>query len=104
MRAPIASSPSAPIIITATLGPEDLAWADGLRRAHFPADRNVLPAHLTLFHHLPPSLLPEVKRLLSSEARTVVQPAARVAAAVAGPGRGAGRRQPRTGRDPRAAG
>jgi hypothetical protein len=79
MRAPIASSPSAPIIIAATLGPEDLAWADGLRRAHFPADRNVLPAHLTLFHHLPPSLLPEVKRLLSNEARTVVQPAARVA-------------------------
>lgn len=51
---------SAPIIVTALLGPADFAWADGLRRAHFPPDRNVLPAHLTLFHHLPPSALEEV--------------------------------------------
>lgn len=50
----------APIIVTALLGPVDFAWADGLRRAHFPPDRNVLPAHLTLFHHLPPSALEEV--------------------------------------------
>ena len=40
---------------------EDFAWADGLRRAHFPPDRNFLPAHITLFHHLPPSVLPELK-------------------------------------------
>lgn len=50
----------APIIVTALLGAADFAWADGLRRAHFPPDRNVLPAHLTLFHHLPPSVLEEV--------------------------------------------
>lgn len=42
------------------MGPEDFAWADGLRRAHFPPDRNRVPAHITLFHHLPPSLLPEL--------------------------------------------
>ena len=29
------------------------AAADGLRRAHFPPHRNVLAAHVTLFHHLP---------------------------------------------------
>lgn len=51
---------SAPIIVTALLGAADFAWADGLRRAHFPPERNVLSAHLTLFHHLPPSALDEV--------------------------------------------
>jgi hypothetical protein len=50
----------APIIVTALLGRADFAWADGLRRAHFPPDRNLIPAHLTLFHHLPPSALAEV--------------------------------------------
>ncbi|MEC3949947.1 2'-5' RNA ligase family protein [Sphingobium sp. HWE2-09] len=42
------------------MGAADFAWADGLRRAHFPPERNVLSAHITLFHHLPPSLLGEV--------------------------------------------
>ncbi|QGP78610.1 2'-5' RNA ligase family protein [Sphingobium sp. CAP-1] len=49
-----------PIIVTALLGAADFAWADGLRRAHFPPGRNLVPAHLTLFHHLPPSALAEV--------------------------------------------
>jgi hypothetical protein len=49
-----------PIIVTALLGRADFAWADGLRRAHFPPERNLIPAHLTLFHHLPPSALAEV--------------------------------------------
>lgn len=52
--------PPAPIIITALLAPADFAWADGLRRAHFPPERNVISAHLTLFHHLPPSMLAEI--------------------------------------------
>jgi len=73
------SAPVAPIIVTALLDSADLAWADGLRRAHFPPERNRLAAHLTLFHHLPPSLLGELKRLLSAEVRATVQPAARVA-------------------------
>lgn len=51
---------SAPIIVSALMGAADFAWADGLRRAHFPPDRNVLSAHITLFHHLPPSALGEV--------------------------------------------
>ena len=42
-----------PIIMTASMGPGDQAWANGLRRAHFPPERNVLDAHITLFHHLP---------------------------------------------------
>ena len=50
----------APIIVTALMGAEDFAWADSLRRAHFPPDRNRVPAHISLFHHLPPSLLGEL--------------------------------------------
>lgn len=42
------------------MGAVDFAWADGLRRAHFPPERNVIPAHLTLFHHLPPSSLDDI--------------------------------------------
>ncbi|HKT76092.1 MAG TPA: 2'-5' RNA ligase family protein, partial [Sphingobium sp.] len=59
------------------MGAADCAWAEEQRRAHFPADRNVVPAHVTLFHHLPPSLLPELagrmKRLCAGAA-----PAARL--------------------------
>lgn len=50
----------APIIVTALMGAADFAWADGLRRAHFPPERNWLSAHITLFHHLPPSVLDEI--------------------------------------------
>ncbi len=42
-----------PIIMTASMGAADQAWANALRRAHYPAARNVLDAHITLFHHLP---------------------------------------------------
>lgn len=63
---------NAPIIVTALMGAADFAWADGLRRVHFPPDRNVLPAHVTLFHHLPPSVLEELavrlKRLCAGAA------------------------------------
>jgi hypothetical protein len=54
------ADPVAPIIVTAMMGAADFAWADAQRRAHFPPGRNQLPAHLTLFHHLPPSCEAEV--------------------------------------------
>lgn len=54
----------APIIVTALMGAEDFAWADALRRAHFPPERNHIPAHITLFHHLPSSALGEVAQRL----------------------------------------
>lgn len=60
------------------MGAADFAWADGLRRAHFPPERNVLSAHITLFHHLPPSALGEVERRLKGMAREAA-PAARLA-------------------------
>jgi hypothetical protein len=74
-------SAPAPIIVTALLGREDFAWADALRRAHFPPARNHLRAHVTLFHHLPPSVLDELRGLLKDEARAM-RPVARLASVV----------------------
>lgn len=42
-----------PLILTLALDAATQGHFDGLRRAHFPPARNVLAAHLTLFHHLP---------------------------------------------------
>ncbi|MDE2563499.1 MAG: 2'-5' RNA ligase family protein [Sphingomonadales bacterium] len=53
-----------PFIVTAELPRDVFAWADGLRRAHFPPERNHLEAHVTLFHALAPSLFEELKPLL----------------------------------------
>lgn len=55
---------AAPIIVTAQLGPGDFGWADGLRRTHYPPELNRVPAHICLFHHLPPARLPELLRLM----------------------------------------
>ncbi len=44
---------AAPLILTLALDEASFARFDGLRRRHFPAERNFIPAHLTLFHHLP---------------------------------------------------
>ena len=57
---------AAPIIVTALLGSADFGWADGLRRAHFPPERNKIPAHISLFHHLPPARLEELMRLMKT--------------------------------------
>ena len=57
------------LIVTALLPPDIFAWAEGLRRAHFPPERNLVPAHLTLFHALPPSAEDEARRLLARTAR-----------------------------------
>ncbi len=59
------------------MGAADFAWADGLRRAHFPPESNVLRAHLTLFHHLPPARLPELVRMMRDAARSA-PPSARL--------------------------
>jgi 2'-5' RNA ligase len=69
----------APIIVSALFGRADQAWFDGLRREHFPPERNQLDAHLTLFHHLPPSAADELKHRLGRATRGVRAPLARVA-------------------------
>lgn len=43
----------APLILTLALADADQARFDRLRAQHFPPERNHIPAHLTLFHHLP---------------------------------------------------
>lgn len=53
-----------PLILLASLGPADFARLDALRRRHYPADRNRVPAHLTIFRSLPPSAEDEVRRVL----------------------------------------
>lgn len=73
------SSGLAPIIVTALFSRHDHAYFDGLRRAHFPPERNVLSAHLTMFHHLMPSVEDELRRRLRDEVRGVPPPAARIA-------------------------
>lgn len=67
---------TAPIIITAEMGKTDHAWATGLRRAHYPPERNQLDAHITLFHHLPPGDLPEIKSRLAAVASECPPPMA----------------------------
>jgi 2'-5' RNA ligase superfamily len=57
------------LIVTAGLGHEDQAWLDRLRRAHYPPERNRLPAHLTMFHALPPSAEVEARRRLAEAAK-----------------------------------
>ncbi len=58
----------APLLVTAELPEHVFLWADGLRREHYPPDRNRLGAHVTLFHALPPSAEGEVRRLLAEMA------------------------------------
>jgi hypothetical protein len=56
------------LIVTATFGDGDNGWLQEMRRTHFPPERNQVPAHLTLFHHLPPDIAPELGRRLASYA------------------------------------
>ncbi len=72
-----------PIIVTALMGDGDFAWADALRRAHFPPERNQIPAHISLFHHLPPARAEELVRLMKALAREYAPPRASVSGVMA---------------------
>lgn len=54
------------LIVTALFGPGDDGWLQQLRRDHYPVGRNIVPAHLTLFRHLPPSLEGELSTRLGA--------------------------------------
>ena len=69
----------APIIVSALFDAPDQAFFDSQRSAYFPAERNHLAAHLTLFHHLPPSSAVGRKRRLKEETPGVPAPTARIA-------------------------
>lgn len=55
----------APLILTAELPPDLHRWATELRRNHYPPERNLLEAHVTLFHALPPQIEDELHSLLA---------------------------------------
>lgn len=76
--APPGPAGGAPTIVSALFGAEDHALLDGLRRRYFPPERNQLAAHLTLFHHLPPDLAPELRQRLAAETRGIPAPRARI--------------------------
>ena len=70
--------PFEPFIVTAALPPDIHSWADGLRKAHFPPERNHLHAHVTLFHALAPSLFEEIQTVLPAFARGNPPPRAEI--------------------------
>jgi 2'-5' RNA ligase superfamily len=54
-----------PLIVTADFATSDFAWLEGLRRAHYPAEHNRVPVHLTMFQGLPPSVVDEIRHQLA---------------------------------------
>ncbi|WP_235889187.1 2'-5' RNA ligase family protein [Glacieibacterium frigidum] len=58
-----------PLILTARADPASMAKFEALRRAHYPAEINRVPAHISLFHHLPGSELEAVVDRLKFTAR-----------------------------------
>lgn len=69
---------SQPFIVTAALPQDIQSWAEGLRRAHYPAHRNKLHAHVTMFHSFAPSLFEELKDFLPRVASEFAPPLGRV--------------------------
>lgn len=57
------------LIITAEIADADYSWLEGLRRAHYPFERNQVKAHLTIFRSLPPSAETELRTRLSKIVR-----------------------------------
>lgn len=71
---------AAPLIVTAELPATIQAQAEALRVAHYPAQRNQVAAHVTLFHALPPFAESEARSLLAALAADTAPPAALLAA------------------------
>lgn len=69
------SASPAPLLVTAELPPDLLGWADAMRRAHYPPERNRLRAHVTLFHMIPPSAEGELFEILVKLGRRPPPPA-----------------------------
>ncbi|MCE7030241.1 2'-5' RNA ligase family protein [Jiella avicenniae] len=70
----------APLILTLGFDGASFAHLDAQRRRHFPPERNLIPAHLTLFHHLPGEKEPEIAATL----RALTRDAAPIPLTVAG--------------------
>ncbi|WP_240481484.1 2'-5' RNA ligase family protein [Novosphingobium fuchskuhlense] len=72
-------APTAALVITAELPAPLHGRAEGLRRAHYPPERNHVPAHLTVLRALPPFVEAEARDLLAALAREMPAPPARLA-------------------------
>ncbi len=66
--------PDAPLILTLAFDEAAFARFEGLRRRHFPEALNHIPAHATLFHHLPGEREAAVIETVASLARAVPPP------------------------------
>ena len=75
-----------PLILTARFDADTEAWLEALRRTHFPPERNLIAAHVTLFHALPGDELPSIAATLAEACAATPQGAARI-----GPPRSLGR-------------
>ena len=62
-------SETAPLIATLLMDAASFAVLDGQRRQHFPPARNMIPAHVTLFHHLPGGHLDTIAAQIAGAAR-----------------------------------
>ncbi len=63
-----------PLILTALAAPTAQARFEALRRAHYPAALNRVPAHISLFHQLPGRELDAVRRRLKAVCALVPPP------------------------------
>jgi 2'-5' RNA ligase len=61
--------PDAPLIVTLLVDDDAQQRLDALRFEHFPAERNYLKAHVTLFHALPGGRVNDVDRSVRDAAR-----------------------------------
>lgn len=64
-------STSSPLILTLQLDSATFERMNELRQQHFPPARNVLPAHVTLFHALPGDQEASIRQLLQTCCSTV---------------------------------
>lgn len=55
-----------PLILTLKLDQRSFDYFDGLRRQYFPPERNIIPAHVSLFHALPGSQEAAIRETLSA--------------------------------------
>jgi 2'-5' RNA ligase superfamily len=77
---------SDPLILTLGFNPDTQSWLETMRRAHFPPARNLVPAHVTLFHALPGEAAAEIRAALTAECALLPRSRVRI-----GPPRSLGR-------------
>lgn len=62
----MATETAAPLILTVKFDPVAFEFFDRLRQQHFPAHRNFIPAHVTLFHALPAEETANIRQTLQN--------------------------------------